>query len=287
MSQVAQPAALAQILAAAEKLPPFPDIIWRVTPLIRRMAPVGQIEEVIKYDQAITARILALSQSSQYTRRGAGNTLRDAITTLGDDQLLEVIITACASRYFSGNASGYDLREGELWEHAVSVGLLAEIVSKRLGWKNALTAYTAGLLHDIGKTVLNYHVKTYFKDILTLVRENEVSFLDAERQVLGIDHEQLGGIIGNNWRFPRDITTAIEFHHRPNEATEHQSIASLIYVVNRMVSALGIGCGVDGFLQPNQDQAFVLLGITSRMVEEFLIELVEAQERTKHFIFTG
>ena len=62
MSQVAQTAALSEILAAAEKLPPFPDIIWRVTPLIRRMAPVAQIEEVIKYDQAITARILAVSQ---------------------------------------------------------------------------------------------------------------------------------------------------------------------------------------------------------------------------------
>ncbi len=286
MSQVAQTAALPEILAAAEKLPPFPDIIWRVTPLIRRMAPVAQIEEVIKYDQAITARILAVSQSSQYSRRGGGS-LREAITTLGDDQLLEVIITACASRYFTGNASGYDLREGELWEHAVSVGLLAEIVARRLGWKNTLTAYTAGLLHDIGKTVLNYHVKTYFKDILELVRESKKTFLEAEREVLGIDHEQLGGIIAKSWRFPNDITTAIEFHHRPSEAKEHQPIASLIYVVNRMVSALGIGCGVDGFLQPNQDQAFLQLNITSRMVEEFLIELVEAQERTKQFLITG
>ncbi len=286
MSQVAQTAALSEILAAAEKLPPFPDIIWRVTPLIRRMAPVAQIEEVIKYDQAITARILAVSQSSQYSRRGGGS-LREAITTLGDDQLLEVIITACASRYFTGNASGYDLREGELWEHAVSVGLLAEIVARRLGWKNTLTAYTAGLLHDIGKTVLNYHVKTYFKDILALVRDNKKSFLEAEREVLGIDHEQLGGIIAKSWRFPNDITTAIEYHHRPSEAKEHQPIASLIYVVNRMVSALGIGCGVDGFLQPNQDQAFLQLNITSRMVEEFLIELVEAQERTKQFLITG
>ena len=286
MSQVAQTAALSEILAAAEKLPPFPDIIWRVTPLIRRMAPVAQIEEVIKYDQAITARILAVSQSSQYSRRGGGS-LREAITTLGDDQLLEVIITACASRYFTGNASGYDLREGELWEHAVSVGLLAEIVARRLGWKNTLTAYTAGLLHDIGKTVLNYHVKTYFKDILALVRDNKKSFLEAEREVLGIDHEQLGGIIAKSWRFPNDITTAIEYHHRPSETKEHQPIASLIYVVNRMVSALGIGCGVDGFLQPNQDQAFLQLNITSRMVEEFLIELVEAQERTKQFLITG
>lgn len=287
MSEAAQSGALAEILAAAEKLPPFPDIIWRVTPLIRRMAPVSQIEDVIKYDQAIVARILALSQSTQYSRRGGGASLHDAITTLGDDQLLEIIITACASRYFTGNASGYDLKEGELWEHAVSVGLLAEILARRLGWKNVLTAYTAGLLHDIGKTVLNYHVRTYFSQILALVRNSGKSFLVSEREVLGIDHEQLGGIIAKNWRFPKDITTAIEYHHRPSEAPEHQPIASLIYVVNRMVSALGIGCGVDGFLQPNQDHAFAQLGITSRMVEELLIELVEAQERTKQFLFTG
>jgi putative nucleotidyltransferase with HDIG domain len=275
---------LNDILASAEKLPPFPDVVGKVMPLLKRMAPVSEIESVIRYDQAITAKVLSLSQSAYYSRRHAISSLRDAIVFLGQDQLIQVILSACANRFLDKKVDGYDLREGEAWQHAVAVAIMSELVAQRLGLDDTLTIYTAALLHDIGKTVLSLFVDRYSDSILQLVRNENMRFLDAEREIFGIDHQQLGATIARRWRFPPEVVTAIGFHHRPREVEEHRDIVSTVYVANRMVSGMGIGSGMDGFLQPNHDQVFSDLGITSRMVEKLMADLFEALETLRLFL---
>jgi putative nucleotidyltransferase with HDIG domain len=284
MPQLSSPEITEKLLASAEKLPPFPDVIGKLMPLIQNMAPVNQIEAVIKYDQAITARVLALSQSPHYARRQSIRSLRDAILCLGQRQLIQVVTIACSARYFKGDGSGYDLREGELWEHSVAVALMAELVVQRTGHQDSFTVYTAALLHDIGKTLLNLYVKDYFDAILPLIQKDKMRFVNAERQVFGIDHQQLGAMIARRWHFPSEVVTAIRYHHHPREAKENRDVAAAVYVANRMVSGIGIGCGLDAFLQPNQDEVFVELGITTRMVEKFMADLVDAMEEAKAFL---
>jgi putative nucleotidyltransferase with HDIG domain len=284
MESSEQTALVKEVLKAAEKLPPFPDIVWKVVPLVQKMASVNEIEAVIKYDPVITAKVLSLSQSPQFGRRQNIANLKDAIVALGDQQLLMVIMAACTSTYYANDTSGYDLAEGELWEHAVATALMTEIVARKLGKGKILAAYTAALLHDIGKTVLNFYVNSYFDSILSVVREKKIRFLEAERLILGVDHQELGALIARKWRLPDEVVTAIAYHHCPMDAKESTELVGLIYVANRMVSALGIGCGVDGFLQPNQDEVFVEMGISSQMVEKFLADLIEAFQKTKKFI---
>ena len=284
MSEVANTAVFNEVVASAEKLPPFPDVVRKVMPLIQQMVPVRSIEEVIRLDQVITAKVLAMSQSAYYSRGRAIRSLRDAIVTLGQRQLIQVIMAACAAQFFSGKTAGYDLREGELWQHAVATAIMAEKVATRIGHKDILTAYTAGLLHDIGKTVLHQYVKAYFDLIVNAIRSRQLRFIDAEREILGIDHQQLGAIIAKRWRFPGEVVSAIGHHHQPQEAHEHRDVVAVVYVANRMVSGMGIGCGVDGFFQPNQDDIFTELGITSRMVEAFMAETLEDLEGTRQFL---
>ena len=284
MSTVANAAVFKEVIASAEKLPPFPDVVRKVMPLIQQMVPVRKIEEVIRFDQAITARVLAIAQSAYYSRGRAIRSLQDAIMSLGQRQLMQVIMAACAAQFFSGKVAGYDLREGELWQHAVATAIMAEKVATRIGHKDVLTTYTAGLLHDIGKTVLNQYVKTYFDLIVNAIRARQLRFIDAEREILGIDHQQLGAIIAKRWRFPGEVLDAISYHHHPQNAREHRDVVAIVYVANRMVSGMGIGCGVDGFFQPNQDDVFAKLGITTRMVEKFMAETLEDLEDTRQFL---
>lgn len=284
MTEAASAAVFKEVIASAGKLPPFPDVVRKVMPLIQQTAPVRNIEEVIRLDQAITAKVLAIAQSAYYSRGRAIRSLRDAIVTLGQRQLIQVIMAACATQFFSGKTAGYDLREGELWQHSVATALMAEKVATRIGFEDILTVYTAGLLHDIGKTVLNRYVKAYFDLIISAIEARQLRFIDAEREVLGIDHQQLGAIIARRWRFPGEVVDSIGFHHQPQEAQEHRDMVAIIYVSNRMVSGMGIGCGVDGFFQPNQDNVFVHLGITPRMVEKFMAETLTDLDETKQFL---
>lgn len=274
-----------RIIAQAQRLPPFPDVVHKLMPLLRELAPVKQIEEVIKYEPVIAARVIAISRSPYYARLRRVESLRDAIVVLGQKQLIQVVMTACASQYFRGSMEGYDLREGELWEHAVGVAIMAEILGERLRRPNVLTLYTTGLLHDIGKTVLNFYVKEEFERIITEVRQNKKKFLDAEREILGIDHQQLGGLIAKKWNFPDSVVAGIRFHHEPRKVQDkYRDIANILYVSNRMVSSVGIGCGIDGFLNPNRDEVFNDLNITSRMVEELLAKFGDAFRDVKEFI---
>ena len=97
MSTVANAAVFKEVIASAEKLPPFPDVVRKVMPLIQQMVPVRKIEEVIRFDQAITARVLAIAQSAYYSRGRAIRSLQDAIMSLGQRQLMQVIMAACAA----------------------------------------------------------------------------------------------------------------------------------------------------------------------------------------------
>lgn len=286
MSMVELPNVLQDAVKAAEKIPPFPDVVWKVMPLVEQLASVAQIEAVIRYDPVITAKVLAVSQSPNFSRGQKIHSLRDAIVLLGQQRLVQVILAACSSTYLMEEAPGYDLREGELWEHSVATALMTEIVAEHQGWKDKMTAFTAAILHDIGKTILHHFVSTYFDAIIGRVGEKKMGFLDAEREVLGIDHQELGRMIAFKWNLPPPLVTAIGFHHQPRETQEHRQLVALVYLCNRMVSAMGIGCGVDGLMQPNQDDVCVDLGITSRMIEHFCAELIDRLEATKEFLIS-
>ncbi len=274
-----------RIIAQAQSIPPFPEVVQKLMPLLRDLAPIKQIEDVIKYEPVIASKVISISRAPYYARMRTVKSLRDAIVVLGQRQLIQVVTAACAAKYFRGSIEGYDLREGELWEHAVGVALMTEIIGERLQRKNLLTLYTAGLLHDIGKTVLHFYVKEEFEHIIRRVRENRENFINAEREVLGIDHQQLGGLIAKRWNFPDAVVAAIRFHHEPKKAVDkYQDIAKIVYVANRMVSAVGIGCGVDGLVNPNRDEVFDELGITSRMIEELLARFGDSFREMKDFL---
>ncbi len=281
-SQTAVP--LDEIMHSAEQLPPFPNVVQKVMPLLKRMAPVEDIEAVIRFDPAIAARVIALSRSPFYARRATVHSLRDAIISLGQRQLVQVILAACAARFQADNVESYDLRAGELWEHAVATAIMADRLAEELGHEERLTLYTAGLLHDIGKTILNHRMKDYFDAIFSAVRQERMHFLEAERRVLGIDHQELGAVICRRWRFPERVVAGIGYHHRPSDAGRHRDVASILYAANRMVCAMGIGAGVDGFLNPNEDKVFEALRISGPVIDRLMAEVFTILDETRQFL---
>jgi putative nucleotidyltransferase with HDIG domain len=275
---------LKDILAMAERLPPFSDVVWKVMPLIRKMAPIKEIEAVIKYDQAIAARVLALSQSSFYGRRSKVSSLQDAIRVLGEHKLVQVIMTACAARYFQGKKPKQDPDERQLWEHSVAAALMGEMVARHLRHPKVLTVYTAALLHDIGKTVLSLYAKIYLGTSLSKMRLEGMELIESERRALGIDHQELGEIIARRWHFPTDVIVAIGHHHCPQKARSDQFTAAIVYAANKMVTSMHLGDESDEPLEPSEDLVFKRLGLTPGIVENLKETLSEGIAEVIHFL---
>ncbi|MGQ9669810.1 MAG: HDOD domain-containing protein [Desulfosoma sp.] len=284
MATIVTKPALDEILRAVDRLPPFPKVVTRVIPLLRAMAPINEIEAVIRYDQAITARVLSIARSPFFARRYKIRSLRDAIIFLGQRQIVEIILMACSAHYFRGQLRSYDLREGELWAHSVATALLSQIIAEDLQRQRALTIYTAGLLHDIGKTVLDRQVPDYFDTIYLLVRERQITFLEAEREVIGINHQDLGALIAHRWNFPSEVQVGIRFHHSPLDAKHHQDVAAILYAANRIVHSIGIGVSAGDFLQPDADEVLQKLGITQDRMDAYFLKVIEAMEDARSFL---
>lgn len=273
---------LKDILASAEKLPPFPDVAWKVLSLIRKTAPVNEIENVIRYDPVITARVISLSQSPLYGRRHKIGSLSDAIFILGNQKLIQVIMASCAARYFYGGKAGVNPAERQLWEHSVATAVMGEMLAQGFKMKRVLTVYTASLLHDIGKTILNQYSRIFmqFQDGML----QGAAFVSAERSTLGIDHQELGEKIARRWRFPDEITSAIGCHHCPEQAKSDKDVALVVYAANRIVNAMDEELSRLNPLVPEGDPTFVHLGLSQSIVASLQARLTESLEGIQQFL---
>lgn len=273
---------LKDILASAEKLPPFPDVAWKVLSLIRKTAPVNEIENAIRYDPVITARVISLSQSPLYGRRHKIASLNDAIFILGNQRLIQVIMASCAARYFSDGRGGLNATERQLWEHSVATAVMGEMLAQGFKMKRVLTVYTASLLHDIGKTILNQYSRIFMQSYGGTMES--INFISAERNALGIDHQELGEKIARRWRFPEEITTAIGCHHCPDQAKTDKDIAFVVYAADRIVNGMDEERSQLNPLIPEEDQAFVNLGLSRSIVTNLQTRLTESLEGIQQFL---
>jgi putative nucleotidyltransferase with HDIG domain len=265
---------LEMIIQSSSQLPPFPAVINKALELINQpTSSVQEVVETIQYDQAITADVLRMCNSAQFGLRRPVSSLNEALMYLGFNQLFNIIMSGAVAGTIGQAVSGYDLEAGELWKHSVSSAILSQILTGGLNRPPNPMLFTAALIHDIGKVVLHSHVQHQFQIIKTLVRDQNRSFLEAEKEVLGIDHAELGAIITKNWNFPEEMITAIRFHHTPLSAGAHQEIVYQIYLCDLIAMLTGIGGGIDGLSYQGYDEVMNYFKLTERDVERFMAQL--------------
>jgi putative nucleotidyltransferase with HDIG domain len=262
------------ILQSVTELPPFPVVIQRALELAEDpRSSAKDVVEVIQYDQAITANVLKVCNSAFLGLRRTVRSLRDALVLIGFNQLLEIILSQESARLFQGPCHGYELQQGQLWQHSVASALLSRFISQRLGREENPAYFTAALLHDVGKTLLSRFVKDYFGEIKERVRDRNLSFVEAEKEVLGMDHAELGGRITEQWGFPRNIVSAVRYHHLPLEPDEDGEPIRMVYLCDLVAVMTGIGGGADGLAYRAHDGVMKHYQLTEKDIERWMLQL--------------
>lgn len=262
------------ILQSVTKLPPFPLVVQRAVQLIHDPNSSAQdIVDVIQYDQSITVSVLKLCNSAYFGLPRAVHSLREALVLIGFNQLLEIVLSQQSASLFHKSCQGYDLKQGELWRHSVACALMPQIISKRLGREATPTHFTAALLHDIGKMILSEFVKDYFGEIKQLVSGKHLSFAEAEKEVLGIDHAELGGRILEQWGFPGIIVSAVRYHHTPLATLEDREIIQLVCLCDLIAMMTGLGGGADGLSYHSYDGLVRQFQLKEEDIQRFMIQL--------------
>ena len=265
------------------RLPAFPATVHKVTALINNPdSSLSELVDVIRLDQAITANILRMCNSAYFGLRRKVDNVNDAIMYLGKQNVVRAVLAAGMSRFFK-DTPGYESEAKDLWEHAVGVALMSQILARKILKHEDPQLFTAALLHDIGKIILGEFVCEKYHEIKNSMSVRSCSFLEAEEEVLGMNHAEIGGVITAAWNFPKDIQQAIAYHHRPDH---HPATTSpmpwLIHLADQACLLMGLSYGSDGLSYHAIDEAMSRFRFTNRDFEEAMsllfADLASAQE---------
>lgn len=270
---------LDELIRRVRDLPPLPDLVLKLLAMCRdsNVAP-RDIVGVIELDPALTLKVLRLCNSPFYGVPHKVTTVHSAVVYLGADAIVNYLLAGCLASFYGSENRGYSLAAGEAWRHALGTAVCAQLVGERCDAPLAPLAFTCGLLHDVGKTVLDTAVAAEKPHILAEVEKNGLTFLEAERAVLGFDHAQAGAALANLWNLPEETVESIRWHHDPLRAPHHVRLVCLVHVGNILCERIGIGLAVDGLTCRFQPPALEALHMT---VEDILSFSTDADVRLK------
>ena len=250
---------------------PMPQVANKVLSIVEDPeSSLAKLSEVILYDQALTANLLKICNSAYFGLPRKIESVRQGIVYLGMDQVVDLVLLMGGRENLKREQHGYDLREGELWRSAVSSALIARELAEKKGSKNNHLVFTAALLKDIGKVVLSQYVADAFEDINSLVTEKGFSFTEAEKEVIGIDHAQLGGMVAETWKFSPRMVEIIRNHHLSEDTPKGDFEISIVHVADSLCMMMGIGVGSDGLAYRFHREAIEHLGFSERDFQEII-----------------
>lgn len=269
-----------EILALIRHIPPFPKVAERVMELLKNSdVTARQLAEVIQFDQAITANVLKMCNAAYFGIPRKVNSLDEALVVIGHNTLKDIIMTSCCARFFQGKVgAGYGLEQGDMWRHSIATAIMSKLLATYIKNVDEGSAFTAALLHDIGKRFLSTFVADDFNVILQRVNLRNCSFVEAEKEVLGIDHASLGALILESWEFDQSLVTAVRQHHNPR-ALEMEPLTALVALSNGLVISLGIGVGDDGLASELRGEGLKRFDISMDRMQLCMADLLSELER--------
>lgn len=250
----------ANLAGALRDLPSLPAVVMELLGTIdQEDVDVSVLAKKVSHDQALTAKTLRLANSSLYSLQVKVTTIQQAITYLGFQTTRNLITAVAVTGCFpSGLCPGFD--DKAFWRHSIAAAACARVLARRMRF-NQDYAFTAGLLHDIGRLVLVSTQPRRYQQVLALRAERDCELLQAEREVLGVDHVAAGVALAGHWNFSDTMRQAIACHHEP-EAPGAGFLATIVHVANAIVHALDLAREKDELVPVVSSAAWTALGLS-------------------------
>jgi len=227
------------VLDHIQKLPSLPSIAIEILGSFNNESlDVHTLANKIARDQAIVARVLRVANSPFFGLSCQVGSVFEAVSVLGFNQLRGLVTAAAVIGAFPAQAKSFDW--AAFWQHSIATAVCAQVLARH-NRLNPETAFTAGLLHDVGKLVIGVYCPQASAHVHQFDKSSSIETLQEEQAVLGLDHAALGGEVAKRWNFPPAIREAIEFHHTQSAANPDKSLIDVIYIANLFAHALDNG----------------------------------------------
>jgi len=266
-----------EILQTIETVPSISDTAVRLLRLLDDPeVSTSDVVSTIEYDPGMTANVLRLANSAYFAGVHSIGSVRHAVVRLGSNTVLQMVIASSMSSLMSRPVSGYDLPEGDLWRHCVMVAITAEKLCAATHSRVPRLSFTAGLLHDIGKIVIGTFVDYDCEAINAAAHEPGITFEAAEREVLGVDHAEVGAALAERWGFPTTVSSVARWHHIPEQCERDEEVVGIVHVADALSILEGIGAGADGLRYRPSEAVVSRLGLAEKELEQVLSQSLDA-----------
>jgi putative nucleotidyltransferase with HDIG domain len=265
-------------------LPPAPRILTELLRLLNDTeVDAGRIVDLIAFDPALTAKLLQRCNSAASGLAEPVCDLHQAVSLMGFNEIYRMVAVVVGEGLLGAAQRGYGIDSGELWQHSATAALAAKVIADKLGAESDL-AFTAALLHDIGKLVLNGFLEGSYEPVLKQTGASGQSFIEAEKTLLGVEHAEVGGRLLARWNFPEGLVQTVWHHHDPVEAHPYQQLAGYVYLADLIAHCLGQGQGFQSFAIRGRPEVLEMLEISPKEIEGFVLQTALAVEEANWII---
>ena len=234
-----------EISYAIDHIQPIPQVALKILRMINEdNYDILEIANEVRQDQVISAHTLRVCNSAFFAKTHRIDSLDHALALLGRDVFVKSVISAVVKQFYQISSSGYSLLKGGIYHHAVGTAVIAERLANFVGNIPPSIAYTAGLLHDIGKVILDQYITSSYP-LFYRGLQKERNFLELEKEIFGTDHTEVGSILAERWNFPESLQGTIRHHHHPENEQTFSDIAHAVYLSDLMMSRFHAGFEIE------------------------------------------
>jgi putative nucleotidyltransferase with HDIG domain len=276
---------LKRLIARVEDLPTLPRTVLRITEMVNDpRASARDLSRIITDDQVLTARLLKLVNSSFYGFPQRVATVTGAIVLIGFDAIRNLLLTTSVFDLFPSRTAKSRRHQEALWDHSLGCAVGAKAIGEVLRHEKLEELFVAGLLHDIGKIVEMARLPDEFARITVRAREGRMLISEAEMEILGCTHAEIGRLLLDRWKLPVKLMNTIAFHHAPLAAGGFALETSIVHLADILARALQLGSGGDDRVPPLDTSAWELLRLKTSSLEPIMSTMLEEFEDISAFL---
>lgn len=267
------------LIAKVPKLPaPAPAVTKLLGLLTRPDTDNAAVAAVLKQDMVLSAKVLALCNSAAYGLSSPVSSLDHAMMYLGFAEIHRMAMVISFGGALSPALTGYVIEVGALWRHSLLTALISENVLRAAKHVqiDPPVAYTAGLIHDIGKLVISHALDPDKQNaIRTLIDAGDHSLIEAERAIIGADHAEVGACLLRQWKLPEVLTEAVAGHHHP-PTVPRAGLSAVIHIADVIAHQAGSAPGLGSFAVRIAEAALEGLGLNATHLESLVLSAFDS-----------
>ncbi len=245
----------------------------------------AKLHQIVSHDPALVTRILKVVNSAFYGLPGQIGSVERAIVLLGLNAIKNIAVAASIGQLFRTGkmCDGYAAKD--LWTHCIAVGVAARDLAKQMKSPIADEAFLAGLIHDTGILISLQSFPEQLRQVCAEAKDGRKTFCDLEKQIIGVDHQQLGSALAEQWKFPRSCQLVAGYHHRPQTLVEqNRMLVNVVHVADTLCSHTKHGFNLTAFTQTLLPEDLAKYQIDPAFVERTTARMDELMSTASSFL---